>query len=92
MSSYSSYQGVADLPDTVWLLLTMAFVYPFIHIRTLSDAGAWLYIYYINHLICCVSLSDRFFMFQCAGALSYIGVGTIAIVNVIVISRSIYTR
>ena len=46
--------GVANLHDTVWLLITCAIVYPFIHIRSLSDAGL----------------------------LSYLGVGTIGIVNV----------
>ena len=52
---------MVDLPETVWLLITAAAIYPFIHIRHLSDAGF----------------------------LSYIGVVAIAVVNGIVIVRSL---
>ena len=48
--------GIVSIDNTVWLLITAALFYPFIHIRHLSDAGLLSYIGMYICLYCSLSI------------------------------------
>ncbi|EDQ86645.1 uncharacterized protein MONBRDRAFT_38331 [Monosiga brevicollis MX1] len=56
-----SHRGVVDLPDSIWLLVAVVILFPFVHYRDLSRSS-WL---------------------------SFVGVGTILIVDVVIMIRCI---